>query len=69
MISKIKQAYGDFYTKVENLADSEGWVYTREAPFMLDVHFENAGGEIEFQKSFGISGDNPHWLTIGSGGR
>ncbi len=26
----------------------------------------NTGKPIEFQKSFGKSGDNPHWLTRGS---
>lgn len=34
---------------------------------MLDAYFEsNTGKPIEFQKSFGKSGDNPHWLTKGS---
>jgi ABC-type sulfate transport system substrate-binding protein len=34
---------------------------------MLDAYFEhNTGNAIEFQKSFGASGDNPNWLTKGS---
>jgi hypothetical protein len=31
---------------------------------MLDAYFgHNTGKPIKFQKSFGKSGDNPHWLT------
>ena len=63
----FKDAYCDYWDKVKDFVDEEGWVYTKEIPNMLDAYFEhNTGNPIEFQKSFGASGDNPHWLTKGS---
>ena len=71
--SKFKKAYSDpngkfdYWDIVKDIIDEEGWVYTKEAPNMLDYYFEqNTGKSIEFQKSFGKSGDNPYWLTRGS---
>ena len=52
-----------YWDKGKDIIDDEGWVYTKEAPHMLDAYFEgNTGKPIEFQKSFG----NPNWLTKGS---
>lgn len=63
----IQNAYEQYWEHVENHIDNEGWVYTKEVPHMLDAYFEqNTGKPIEFQKSFGPSGDNPNWLTKGS---
>lgn len=65
--SRFRSAYGQYWDMVKNFVDEEGWVYTKEVPNMLDAYFEaNTGNPIEFQKSFGASGDNPHWLTKGS---
>lgn len=65
--SIIKDSYKQYWEHVENHVDDEGWVYTKEVPHMLDAYFEhNTGDQIEFQKSFGPSGDNPHWTTKGS---
>ena len=65
--SRFQSAYAECWDKVKDIIDEEGWVYTKEAPHMLDAHFEDSTGKpIEFQKSFGKSGDNPHWLTRGS---
>jgi len=64
---RFKSAYYQYWDMVKDIIDEEGWVYTKEAPHMLDYYFEhNTGESIEFQKSFGKSGDNPHWLTKGS---
>lgn len=63
----LKEHYGEFWDKVDGLVDEEGWVYTKETRYLLDAIFENTTGkDIEFQKSFGRSGDNPHWNTKGS---
>lgn len=63
----LKEHYGEFWDKVASLVDEEGWVYTKESPHLLDAAFENTTGkDIEFQKSFGRSGDNPNWMTRGS---
>lgn len=65
--SIIKNAYEQYWEHVENHVDDEGWVYTRDVPHMLDAYFEhNTGKSIEFQKTFGLSGDNPHFTTKGS---
>ena len=65
--SRLQLAYAEYWNTVKDIIDEEGWVYTKEAPHMLDAYFEaNTGKPIEFQKSFGPSGDNPHWLTKGS---
>ena len=65
--SRFKSAYAQYWDMVKDIIDEEGWVYTKEAPHMLDAYFEgNTGKSIEFQKSFGKSGDNPYWLTRGS---
>ena len=65
--SRFQLAYAEYWNTVKDIIDEEGWVYTKEAPHMLDAYFEaNTGKPIEFQKSFGPSGDNPHWLTKGS---
>ena len=65
--SRFQSAYAQYWDKVKDIIDEEGWVYTKEAPYMLDAYFEgNTGKQIEFQKSFGRSGDNQHWLTRGS---
>lgn len=64
---KFKPDYLQYWDVVESIIDDEGWIYTKEQPHLLDAYFENnTGTEIEFQKSFGKSGDNPHWLTKGS---
>jgi hypothetical protein len=66
-MEKFKNAYSEYWDIVKNIIDEEGWVYTKEAPHMLDAYFENnTEKKIEFQKSFGKSGENPHWLTKGS---
>ena len=65
--SRFQSAYAQYWDMVKDIIDEEGWVYTKEAPHMLDAYFEsNTGKPIEFQKSFGKSGNNPHWLTRGS---
>lgn len=65
--SRFQSAYAQYWDMVKDIIDEEGWVYTKDAPNMLDAYFEhNTGKPIEFQKSFGKSGDNPHWLTKGS---
>ena len=64
--SRFQSAYAQYWDMVKDIIDEEGWVYTKDAPNMLDAYFEsNTGKPIEFQKSFGKSGDNPHWLTKG----
>jgi len=66
-MEKIQTAYAQYWDQVKSFVDEDGWVYTKEVPHMLDAYFEaNTGKKIEFQKSFGPSGDNPHWLTKGS---
>ena len=65
--SRFQSAYAQYWDMVKDIIDEEGWVYTKEVPHMLDAYFEgNTGKSIEFQKSFGKSGDNPYWLTRGS---
>lgn len=65
--SLFESAYGIYWDKVKDFIDKDGWVYTKDVPNMLDSYYEhNTGNTIEFQKSFGASGDNPHWLTKGS---
>jgi hypothetical protein len=65
--NRFQLAYEPYWDKVKDIIDEDGWVYTKEAPYMLDAYFEhNTGKPIEFQKSSGASGDNPHWLTKGS---
>ena len=65
--SRFQLAYAEYWNTVKDIIDEQGWVYTKEASHMLDAYFEaNTGKSIEFQKSFGPSGDNPHWLTKGS---
>lgn len=66
-IELFKSAYEQYWDKVKDIVDEEGWVYTKEASHMLDAYFEhNTNKQIEFQKSFGASGDNPHWFARGS---
>lgn len=63
----IKKAYGVYWDNVKDSVDEDGWVYTKDVINMLDAYFEhNTGKQIEFQKSFGKSGDNPYWKTRGS---
>ena len=65
--SRFQSAYAQYWDMVKDIVDEDGWVYTKEVPNMLDAYFEsNTNKPIEFQKSFGKSGDNPHWLTKGS---
>ncbi len=65
--SRFQSAYAQYWDMVKDIIDEDGWVYTKEAPHLLDAYFEaNTGKPIEFQKSFGKSGDNPNWLTRGS---
>lgn len=65
--SRFQSAYAQYWDMVKDIIDEEGWVYTKDASNMLDAYFEsNTGKPIEFQKSFGKSGKNPHWLTKGS---
>jgi len=60
----IENAYGKYWDSVKDSVDEDGWVYTKEVSNMLDAYFENnTSQEIEFQKSFGRSGDNPNWTT------
>ena len=67
VMHRFQLAYAQYWDMVKDIIDEEGWVYTKEAPHMLDAYFEGKTGKpIEFQKSFGKSGDNPHWLTRGS---
>lgn len=64
---KIKEAYSRFWGKIESLVDEDGWVYSKDTSSFLDAMFEHGIGKpIEFQKSFGRSGENPHWETRGS---
>jgi hypothetical protein len=64
---RFKETYAQYWEMVKDIIDEEGWVYTKEAPHMLDAYFEhNTGKPIEFQKSFGKSGENPYWRTKGS---
>lgn len=66
-IEIFKECYAQYWETVKDFIDEDGWVYTKEVNHMLDFYFENnTGTPIEFQKSFGASGDNPHWLTRGS---
>lgn len=66
-MEKFKIAYAQYWETVKDVIDEEGWVYTKEVPHLLDAYFElNTGKSIEFQKSFGKSGENPNWLTRGS---
>ena len=63
----IENAYGQYWENVKDHIDDEGWVYSKDVTHILDFYFEqNTGQSIEFQKSFGPSGDNPEWLTKGS---
>lgn len=67
MENKFESHYGDYWKYVKDSIDEAGWVYTKDLPNLLDAYFEsNTGKEIEFQKSFGPSGENPNWLTRGS---
>jgi hypothetical protein len=66
-MEKYKNAYAQYWEIVKDVIDEDGWVYEKDVPHILDYYFEaNTGKPIEFQKSFGKSGDNPHWLTKGS---
>lgn len=66
-MEEIEKAYGEYWVHVKDVVDSEGWVYTKEVTNILDAYFQaNTGNPIEFQKSFGSSGNNPNWLTRGS---
>lgn len=63
----FQKSYGEYFPMVEKHIDEEGWCYVREVKHLLDAYFEhNTGKEIEYQKSFGRSGDNPHWMTRGA---
>lgn len=63
----IVEEYSTFWEYVKDIVDEEGWVYTKDSQHLLDVAFENnTGRDVEFQKSFGLSGDNPYWKTKGS---
>ncbi len=64
---ELEPHFLNYWDQVKDVVDEEGWVYTKDVTNMLDAYFEgNTGKEIEFQKSFGPSGDNPNWLTRGS---
>ena len=39
--SNFSEHYGEFWEKVEDLVDEDGWVYGKEAPPLLDSAFEN----------------------------
>ena len=60
--------YAQYWDMVKDIIDEDGWVYTKDAPHMLDAYFEsNTGKPIDFQKSFSfLSGDNPNWLSRGA---
>jgi hypothetical protein len=63
----IQAAYMQYWDIVKDKVDEEGWVYTKNLPHLTDFYFEESTGKpIEFQKSFGPSGSNPHWMTKGS---
>lgn len=64
---KFKEHYKEFWDKVKHSIDENGWVYCKDLPNIMDAYFEgNTGEEIEFQKSFGPSGENENWLTRGA---
>ena len=67
-MNNFEEDYLEYWDKVKDIVDEEGWVYTKQqVPSMLDYYFEaNTNKEIEFQKLHGVSGDNPHWFTKGS---
>jgi hypothetical protein len=66
-LQKLQNAYAEYWDVVKDIIDKDGWVYTKEASHLLDYYFErNTKKDIEFQKSFGKSGDNPYWTTKGS---
>lgn len=63
----FEEYYGKFWVNVKNSVDEDGWVYVKEIPHILDAYYESQTGQpIEFQKSFGASGENPNWETRGS---
>ena len=64
---RIKEVYASYWEFVKHSVDELGWVYEKEVVNALDSYYEsNTGNEVEFQKSFGRSGDNPYWKTKGA---
>lgn len=46
-----------YWDHVKNVVDEEGWVYSKEVPYLLDAYFEhNTGQTIEFQKMYEYTG-------------
>lgn len=50
---KFKSHFLQYWEYVENVIDDDGWVYSKEVPYLLDAYFEsNTNKEIEFEKSY-----------------
>jgi|AntRauTorcE11897_2_1112592.scaffolds.fasta_scaffold00596_17 hypothetical protein len=51
-----------YWDKVKDIVDEDGWVYSTESPHILDAYFEyNTGKKIEFQKSYDGEWKGSRW--------
>lgn len=47
----------DYWDYVKDVIDDDGWIYSKEVPYLLDAYFEsNTGEKIEFQKMYKYEG-------------
>lgn len=57
-ISRFQPHFLEYWNYVKGAIDENGWVYSKEVPYLLDAYFEtNTKKEIEFQKMYEYVGD------------
>ena len=53
----FKPHFLQYWDYVKDVIDDDGWVYSKEVPYLLDFYFEsNTGKKIEFEKMYKYEG-------------
>lgn len=54
----FKPYFLEYWECVKGVVDINGWVYSKEVPYLLDAYFEtNTGKQIEFEKMYEYKGE------------
>lgn len=65
MEEKIKISYAQYWDMVKDSVDNEGWVYSNEIPFLLDLYFEqNTGKKMQYEKSYDGKWRGTRWRPV-----
>lgn len=57
LLRKFEPHFLQYWSYVKDLIGNDGWIYSKEVPYLLDYYFEqNTGKEIQFEKSYEYEG-------------